>query len=528
MGAFLCVLWVVLGLAASPALAEVVNPQPAAEDLVLPMPNGGGMVFRPVIVGTGVSPFIQKKFKMGDPDGGFRETPTAVAIGGAFATSSEGTTIWLYYMGKYEIAEAQYYALMELPEGASADLRKSLYPVTNISWQQANEFAHRYNLWLYANAPGAAPQQDHSPGFVRLPTEVEWEFAARGGAAISSDDFDRKHPYTGNLAEYEWFAGPSSSHNKVQPVGTLKPNPLGLHDMLGNVAEMTHSLYQIEYYQGRIGGFVARGGHFLSAEKELRSSSRSEQPFYLADPNKKTVQVNAKPTMGFRLVLSAIVYTSREALQQLASEWDQYRSDQGATLPAAVSVSPVGAQTDVQREDARIHLERLKKALSGVGTLPDSVQQELGLLAASLGEIQFIRKQAEEDSAYAWTKIASEQGFFIFRELRKLPAIEQVLASAEQSGRTAMVEKLRERQEEIQNNIQQSLSTYSESLRQMVTLKQQTVNAGFDKYAQFLREHNAAEQIRALQVVKAHYGVFAKEQRATPDQWRNDFIRLSK
>ena len=46
------------------------------------------------------------------------------------------------------------------------------------------------------------------------------------------------------------------------PVGGLAPNALSLHDMLGNVAEMTSGLYQVEYYQGRIGGFVARGGHY--------------------------------------------------------------------------------------------------------------------------------------------------------------------------------------------------------------------------------------------------------------------------
>jgi len=314
----------------------------------------------------------------------------------------------------------------------------------------------------------------------------------------------------------------------VQEVGLLQPNPLGIHDMLGNVAEMTSSLYQIEYYQGRSGGFTARGGHFLTAEKELRSSLRTEQPFYLYDSNKKTVQVNAKPTMGFRLVLSSPVYTSRQAAQELAAAWEDYRSARGASLPAAISVSPVSAQTDVRREEAFVHLERLKKALSAGGQPEDTVQQELGLLEASLGDIQFIRKQAEQDSAYAWVKIATEQGFFLYRELRKLPTLDELLNVARKTGRAVMVDKLQERHDEIDANIGQSLSTYSDSLRQLITLNKTAVDAGFDQYVQFLLQYKAAEQMQALKIVQQHHAAFTKDQRAAPDKWRNDFSTLGK
>jgi len=514
--------------AASPVLAEIVNPQPAANDLVLPMPDDGGMVFRPVFVGTGNTPFTQKKFKMGDPNGGFREFPTAVSIGGAFVADRDGQSGWLYYIGKCEVTESQYYALMDLPEGASQELKGSKFPITGVSFLQSSEFAHRYNMWLYQNAVEKLPKVDDSPAYVRLPTEVEWEFAARGGIAVNSDDFDRKVPYPGSLAVYEWFSGPSSSHNKVQEVGLLQPNPLGIHDMLGNVSEMTSSLYQIEYYQGRSGGFTARGGHFLTAEKELRSSLRTEQPFYLYDPSKRTVQVNAKPTMGFRLALSSPVYTSRQAAQELAAAWEDYRSAQGAGLPAAISVSPVSTQTDAQREEAFVYLERLKRALSAAGQPADTVAQELGLLEASLDDIRFIRKQAEQDSAYAWVKIATEQGFFLYRELRKLPTLDELLNVARKTGRTPMAEKLQERHDEINANIEQSLSTYSDSLRQLITLDTTAVDAGFDQYVQFLLQHKVAEQMQALKIVQSHYTTFTKDQRAAPGKWRDDFSTLGK
>ena len=164
---------------------------------------------------------------------------------------------------------------------------------------------------------GQASKNGEATGFLRLPTEAEWEFAARGGIAVSLDEFDRKTPYEGPLTRHEWFAGPKSSHDKVKPVGRLAPNPIGLHDMLGNVAEMTESLYRIEYYQGKAGGFVARGGHYFTAEKNLRSSMRTEEPFY-TNLGDKPPAPNKKPTLGLRLAVSSVVFSDRQAARAYA------------------------------------------------------------------------------------------------------------------------------------------------------------------------------------------------------------------
>ncbi|HQN17959.1 MAG TPA: SUMF1/EgtB/PvdO family nonheme iron enzyme [Syntrophobacteraceae bacterium] len=508
--------------------ADLYNPQPAEGDLVLPMPGEGGMVFRPVHIGEGNRPFALHRFKVGDPNGGFKESPTTVVIGGAFIGKRQGNPDWLYYMGKFEVTESQYYSIMDPPAGDSPALKSSQLPIGNVSWFDANTFVNRYNEWLFANAVDKLPQAEGTVSFVRLPTEIEWEFAARGGVDVTTDDFDRRIPYSGNPAEYEWFAGPKSSHNKPMKVGLLKPNPLKLHDMIGNVSEMTHSLYQIEYYQGRTGGFVSRGGHFLSSESELRSSLRTEQPFYIGDSKQGKVRPNRKPTMGFRLVLSTVIYSSPESVQQLQAAWEEYRGSKGAALPAGLSVGPVSAKTDVQREDAFAQLARLKKALMQGGALPDSAKEELGQLETSLGEIRFIRKQAEEDSAYAWAKIAAEQGFFIFRELRKLPTLDQLTAIAEKAERTSMVEKYRERRAELVQNIEQALTTYSDSLRQLATISPPVVAGGFDRYLKFLMERNAAEQVLVLKTVREHFSTFAREHRADPDRWKSDLTRIGR
>jgi formylglycine-generating enzyme required for sulfatase activity len=504
-------------------LAVDHNPQPAEGDLVLPMPGGTSMVFRPVYIGEGSAPFASRRFKVGDPSSGFKEFPTAVVIGGAFLGQRGGQPDWLYYMGKYEVTEAQYYSVVEPPAADAVGLRSSQLPVTNISWHEVGDFISKYNQWLFANATDKLPKVDGSVSYVRLPTETEWEFAARGGAEVSPDEFDRRHPYPSNVVEYEWFAGPKSSHNKVMKVGLLKPNPLKLHDMLGNVSEMTHCLYQIEYYQGRTGGFVCRGGHFFTSESELRSSLRTEQPLYVKDSKTGLIQPNRKSIMGLRLVISSIIYPNQESAQQLAAAWESYRGSRGALLPAGVSVGPVSAKSDVYREDAFVSLGRLKDSLSQTGITSSTVQEEFGRLEASLGQIQFIRKQAEEDSAYAWAKIAAEQAFFIFRELRKLPALEQLATIAEKTNRSAMVEKYQERKTELLENIEQALTTYSDSLRQLAGIPPTVVNDGFDKYRKFLMERNAAEQVRILTKVGQHFAAFSKEQRADRERWRADF-----
>lgn len=500
------------------------SPTPVSEDLLLPMPDGKQMAFRAVCIGEGDGQYAWKRFRMGDPAGGYKEFPAGVAIGGAFPVQTGEAGDWCFYIGKYEVTEGQWHAINQ---GVEA-YKDSQFPVRNISWFEAADFVRNYNEWLYAHEETAIPRYGNVPGYLRLPTEAEWEFAVRGGNAVDSAQFDRKLPFTKkHIAQYEWYSGPESSHNKVKKVGLLKPNVLGIHDMLGNVAEMTRSLYQIEYYQGRSGGYVSRGGHYLTAKKQLRSSLRTEQEFYSLNSSTQKPEPGRKKTLGFRLVLSSLVFPNRQISKSLKEQWQPYREGRAQSLPAAVSTGSASVKTDVSSSEVLSHLKRLRSQLTAGGALTESVKQELDLLATSLEDIQFVIAQAERDSAYAWIKIGNEQAFFLVRESRKLPILDNLLKSAEKSGRKKIIERYMQRHAEITQNIQRSMSSYTESIRQLGNAGSKAIDNSFERYRKFLQQSKAEDQLALIQIVRKHTDFYIRNKRTDDKQWEQDLKQWS-
>ncbi|MDL2267277.1 formylglycine-generating enzyme family protein [Desulfovibrio sp. OttesenSCG-928-G15] len=517
---FLTALLLLLLTVPAAALAANCPPQPEADDLVLPGPGDTCFAFRAVDVGDGKSVYVQKRFLMGNQEDGFKSFPTAITVAGPFSRKlSDTMDTWFYYIGKYEVTEAQYYAVMGLPQGAAQAKLQSNYPVTNVSFFDAMAFVNKLNLWLYANAAESLPKRGSASGFVRLPTEGEWEFAARGGLKSRTEQFNDEYPYEDNLAAYEWFFGPSSSHGKLQEAGKLKGNPLGVHDMLGNVSEMVLTAYQLEYYQGNTGGVTTRGGNYSSDENRIRASLRVEQPYYIHDPKKGT-RASSSATTGFRLAFGATVLSDKNIINAYQEGWDEYIESPGKGLPAQLSTAPTEERAGVSVDDARASLLRVRESVSKAG-LPGSVLQDLGSLEAGMNRAGEIRKQADGEIAHSLIRIAAHVGFTTARESYKLGIMDDMLAKmADNPQGKARVEQ---RKTEVLQNITEALDVYNTALESLLSVSEEVEKNEVEKHAARLEEMNIPGQKWALGVVQKHSAQFRKDKRGNTAAWREDF-----
>ena len=183
-----------------------------------------------------------------------------------------------YYIGKYEVTQSLWQAVM----GTNPSYFKGdNLPVEQVSWDNCLEFISKLNSLTGRK--------------FRLPTEAEWEYAARGGRK------SRGYQYSGsfNISDVAWYNG--NSGNKIHPVGMKQANELGVYDMSGNVCEWCQDWYgsyvsssQTNPLGANSGSFrVCRGGSWYFDTGNCRSSFRSR-----GNPDTRSRY------LGFRLVLS--------------------------------------------------------------------------------------------------------------------------------------------------------------------------------------------------------------------------------
>ncbi len=306
------------------------NPAPKPDDVILPLPCKGAIALRRVVTGPPRQPgkgnqLEDRLVTLGstdDPQNYVGYTRSDFIAGGLFAPDGQR----YYLIGKYEVTVEQYEAVMGSGDCKPTPSDKAALPITNVSWFDAVEFTRRLNKWLYAERLDAVPTSGGRPGFVRLPSEVEWEFAARGGLAVSDAERgnDTFVPSGANLSEYAWFAGPESSAGQLKPIGSLKPNPLGLYDVLGNAEEIVldpFRLNRVGRLHGQLGGVVVKGGSYMTPRESIRCSARTE-----FTPFEQSIHGESKlPTFGFRIALGETALNRTEQAAAIQKEWDEAR-----------------------------------------------------------------------------------------------------------------------------------------------------------------------------------------------------------
>ena len=168
-----------------------------------------------------------------------------------------------FYIGIHQVTQREWIAIMgNNPSKFNGDD----LPVENISWNEVHDFVRKLNK----------KENTHK---YRLPSETEWEYAARAGTTTqySFGDDDLK------LGEYAWYS--ENSGGKTHPVGNRKANPWGLYDVHGNVWEWVQDEWHNSYNGAPVDGSawedgvsahrVFRGGGWIYSAGNCRSADRS-------------------------------------------------------------------------------------------------------------------------------------------------------------------------------------------------------------------------------------------------------------
>ncbi|MEO8563090.1 MAG: formylglycine-generating enzyme family protein [bacterium] len=158
-----------------------------------------------------------------------------------------------YYIGKYEVTQAEWKKVVganpSVFQGRMVKDDADRHPVDNVTWADAQRFVHKLNA------------MDRTARY-RLPTELEWEYAARAGA--------NEEPAWSYIRDVAWEQ--DIDKGTTHAVGGKKPNAWGLYDMLGNVWEWVGDLYNEKLFPDRTPPrtgttHVLRGGSFVSDVK---------------------------------------------------------------------------------------------------------------------------------------------------------------------------------------------------------------------------------------------------------------------
>ena len=196
---------------------------------------------------------------------------------------AHAVTLSGYYIGKYEVTQELWKAVMgKNPSNFNGGPKN---PVECVSWKDCQKFVKKLNQLTGKQ--------------FRLPTEAEWEYAARGGKL----SMGYKYAGSNNFDAVAWYK--SNSAGRTHPVGQKSPNELGLYDMSGNVSEWCQDWY------GRYGSITKIHtnpiGQSSGTERVFRGGSWNYDPWYCRVSNRDYDKPSARyKYMGLRLAADSL------------------------------------------------------------------------------------------------------------------------------------------------------------------------------------------------------------------------------
>ena len=196
-------------------------------------------------------------------------------------------TLPSFYIGKFQVTQALYTAIINTnPSYYKGENR----PVEQVSWKEAKEFIDLLNK---------LPEVKSIGGFFRLPSEAQWEYAARGGK------YSQGYEYSGSddLKQVGWYR--DNSGGETKPVGLLQANELGLYDMSGNVNEWCEDDWHDNYKDAPDDGSAWVGAPDSGAYRVVRGGGSFSLPVRC----RPATRIHYSPDfrfdgIGFRLVFS--------------------------------------------------------------------------------------------------------------------------------------------------------------------------------------------------------------------------------
>jgi formylglycine-generating enzyme required for sulfatase activity len=214
-----------------------------------------------------------------------------------------------FYIAKYAMTFEEYDLFCDdtigIPRPKDRGWGRGAHPLSGVNWYDAvkycNWLSEKERLSPCYEVKGKLTQCDFSANGYRLPTEAEWEYAARGGHKSQGYEYAGSN----NVDDVGWYEG--NSGKQTHPVGQKQPNELGLYDMSGNMWEWCWDWYGKDYYASSpasdpSGPSSGTGVYIADADRARRGGGYREKAGVLRVAFRGADGATYRGDSGFRLV----------------------------------------------------------------------------------------------------------------------------------------------------------------------------------------------------------------------------------